>query len=60
MSRPMIEQIMQHQVVLQADGEPEGERENSCQLFTHHHAVAVIVLVGAAEALIICWRSQSC
>ena len=43
---------MQHQVVLQADGQPKGERENFRQLFTHHHAIAVIVLGGTAETLI--------
>jgi hypothetical protein len=52
MSRPMVEQIMRHQVVLQTDGQREGERENPCQLFAHHHAVPVVLLAGAAESLI--------
>ena len=52
MSRPMIEQIMWHQVVAQTDGQREGERENPCQLFAHHHAVPVVVPGGAAESLI--------
>src|SRR6516164_7834641 len=43
---------MQHQVVLQADGEAEREREYSRHFFAHHHPVAVVVLTRATEALV--------
>ncbi len=46
-----VEQIVQHQVVLQADREPEGQCVDARDLLADHHPVAIVGLAGSAVLL---------
>ena len=43
-----VEQIVQDEVILQADRQAEGQRVDPGGLFADHHPVAVVEFAGAA------------